>query len=256
MDSVAIAEWIVSRLTTTSRAVSIVGDLAELKPEKGSCWFWLSLAGVVLSLGWRRPLAFLAAFYVGNWAFYCFQIANVGIHTRHRPPDYPWMPVFCALWLVAAVLYAVLFYTAIRFGPRDRLTRFAGCFGLLVAGVIYFWWLPAILASLVLTAALAVSTSMITSQRRWTALALLTTVAVGCASQMLGLYLAALYQNLLSRGRPMGSNDLITHPSLNWVTFSLMLLAMWVTTTACARIHAWLLREKSSGPEMQRESPV
>jgi hypothetical protein len=96
MHSASIAEWIVARFTSEKRAASIVGDLLELKPQKGPLWFWISLARVIVALGWRRPLASIAAFYAASWAFGGFQMAIWGIHAQHRPPD-PWIGVFGVL---------------------------------------------------------------------------------------------------------------------------------------------------------------
>src|SRR3981081_2060490 len=76
MHSSSIAEWIVARFTDKQRAVSMVADLVELEPQKGPLWFWLSLIRVVISLAWRRSLAFIVAPYAGcgcweNWLQHC-----------------------------------------------------------------------------------------------------------------------------------------------------------------------------------------
>jgi hypothetical protein len=67
MHSSSIAEWIVARFTDKQRAASMVGDLVELEPQKGPPWFWFSLVRVVISLAWRRCLAFIVAPYAGLW---------------------------------------------------------------------------------------------------------------------------------------------------------------------------------------------
>lgn len=177
MHSAAFAEWIVARFTSQKRAASIMGDLLELKLQKGTLWFWVSLARVVLALAWRRPIAFIAAFYAGSWAFGGFQMAVFGMHTPHRPPEHPWIPVFAVLSAAGVFMVVVLVYAAIRYGLRDRVTELAFASVLLVTTVIYFWWQPAVLALCIAFSTCVVAASISSEERRRTALALLVPVA-------------------------------------------------------------------------------
>ncbi len=98
MRNVAIAQWIVSRFTSKKRAAAIVGDLLELATQKGRLWFWFSLAGVVVSLAWRRPLAFAAALCVYFAAF----SASFWVTYRHHRfaiPDQHWRTVWGVIFL-------------------------------------------------------------------------------------------------------------------------------------------------------------
>jgi len=59
MRNASCAEWILCRVATPDKAASIVGDLLEA--DKGPLWFWTAVAGTVLRLAWRRPMAVLVA---------------------------------------------------------------------------------------------------------------------------------------------------------------------------------------------------
>jgi hypothetical protein len=86
MHSSSIAEWIVAHFTDKQRAASIVGDLLELEPHKGPLWFWLSLVRVVISLAWRKSLAFIVAPYAGLWILGKLTAALQDAYMRHAPP--------------------------------------------------------------------------------------------------------------------------------------------------------------------------
>ena len=255
MHSASIAEWIVGRFTSEKRAAAIVGDLLELKPQKGIFWFWLSLARVVLAHAWRRPLAFLAAFYAGAWALGAFQMAIFGIHAQHRPPEHPWIPVFIVLSAADTFLLLLLVYAAIRYGFRDRVTQFALALTGLATAIIYYWWLPAILIACIALSICVVVASILSSERRRAALVVLVVVVVGFGGGLLAIYLAGQYQHFVYPGL-MGSREMREHPSVLWVGFCMLLTAAWMMTTACSRMHDRLMRKQSSDFENQRMSFV
>jgi hypothetical protein len=196
MPSASIAEWIVARFTSEKRATSIVGDLLELKPEKGPLWFWLAASGVVLALVWRRPLAFIAAFYAGAWAIGGFQMTTVGIHAQHRPPECSWMPVFMVLSAAATILLFLLVYAAIRYGFRDQVTQLALALTGLATTVIYYRWQPAVLVACIVLSISSVVASILSGERRRAALVLLV-VVVGFGGGLLAMYLASQYQHFV-----------------------------------------------------------
>ena len=51
-----VVERLFSLFTSSDRAEAIAGDLAEERDRRGSAWFWLHAAGVMLAL-WRRAAA-------------------------------------------------------------------------------------------------------------------------------------------------------------------------------------------------------
>jgi hypothetical protein len=241
--SALVAEWLLSRFTSSKRAASVVGDLVELKLQKGSVWFWLSIARVLVSLSWRRVAALIAAFYVGAWAYRPFEMAIIGINTRHRPPSEMWVDFFLALSALGALLLMAFTYAAIRYGLRDRVTQLAMIWAGLVAATIVCWWQPAVLVVCIgLSVCMAVHSSVRIEDRKAT-LVLIVTVVAGFASYLLALYVASRYQHFVFP-RPMGSKEVQEHPSIVWVAFCVLLMAAWNTTTACSRMHDWISRNR------------
>jgi len=135
----SIAEWILRQVTSRQRACAIVGDLLEGEHQKGRLWFWLSVGRIAISLFWRRPVAFISALYVGSWTLFAFDMATHGIHTRHRPPDYPWGTVFEFIGYFTSGLCAIALYAAIRYGIWQRSTQMVLIWAGLGAAVIYLW---------------------------------------------------------------------------------------------------------------------
>jgi hypothetical protein len=253
MRSASIPEWIVGRFTSGKRAACIVGDLLELESQNGALWFWLSLAQVVLALAWRRPLAFVAAFYAGAWAIGGFQMAIAGVHAQHRPPEYPWMPVFMMLCATATILLFLLVYAAIRYGFRDRVTQLALAFTGLATAVIYFWWLRAILVACIALSIYVVAASILSGERRRAAMVLLVVLVVGFGGGLPAMYLATQYQHFVYPG-PMGDRELREHPSVLWMGFCMQLMWTWMMTAACSRMHYWRMGNQSLDSEIQRNS--
>jgi hypothetical protein len=252
MRSASLAEWIIGHYTSKSRAASIVGDLVEALPEKGILWFWLATAGVLVRMVWRRPLAFLAAFYIGNYAFGAFQMAVHGMLCRHCPP-LPWVPVFNILSGGGTMMWILLPYAAIRFGLRDRFTQMVLALTGSTTAIIYFWWLPTVLIPSIIVGILAASVALAISQFRQSALILLVAVAVGFAAAFLGLYLDSLYEHFVYPGQ-LGDAEFGAHPSLVWAGFLVWFSIVLSVTSTCSRMHSRL--EKSFVSGVDRDVPV
>jgi hypothetical protein len=244
MRTASTAEWILCRVTSKERAASMVGDLMEIQERKGVLWFWLSVASVALSLFWRRPIAFVAAFYTGMWTFGRLMMVIYGINAQHRPPEYPWMPVFDVLILAGSTLWAVSLYGAIRYGLQERSAQLVLAYAGLVTAVIYLWWLPAVLAACIAAALVIATASILKSKLRKESLVVLVAVSIGSAARFLAFILAALYQHFLYRG-PWGDREMQEHPSLEWVALCMMVLSFWVMTTAWSKMREWLMRSES-----------
>jgi len=255
MLTASTAEWILCRVTSHERAASIVGDLVEIEEQKGLLWFWLSVAGVVFSLVWRQPLAFVAAFYAGAWTFFGFQMAIMGINAQHRPPEYPWMPVFTVLIFAGSMLCAVSLYAAIRYGVQDKVTQIAFAWTSLVTSVIYLWWQPVVLGLCITAALLIVSVSIFNSKLRKEALVVLVSVVIGSVLRFFVGLLAGLYQHFLLRG-PWGTREMQEHPSLEWVVFCMLILTFWASTSAWSRMHNWLMRDQAIDTESEGKPAV
>jgi hypothetical protein len=143
MRNTAFAEGLLALFMDRARAASVVGDLAEAADEKGDTWFWRAYAGVLASFAWRPVGGFLLA-AAGCW--WSPRYFSVGVHGG---PDVILVGIgkgfFIGLVTSLGALSCVIFlFSVIRFGTRDRLTRFSLGFGV-VGGVMgWFWWVPAV----------------------------------------------------------------------------------------------------------------
>jgi hypothetical protein len=240
MRSEFVAEWILARFTTRSRAASIVGDLLENRSEKGNLWFWRSFAGIVLVVAWRRPLAFVAAFYLGLHSIRALSMPIYGVHAAHRPPE-AWIPVFAILAWIGTLLWMTVPYAVIRFGLGDSFAQIALVFCGLVTTIILYWWIPAVLATCLVLGFSLITASMFVAQPRRAFVALTVATAFGFAGGLLTLFLAGLYQKHLYPGPVAEINSRVLDCA--------PLLATWILTTGCSRAHHLFLRHDPGQPE-------
>ncbi len=273
-----IAEWMVRRCTTEKRAAAIVGDLLELKPQKGILWFWLSLARVLISLAWRRPLAFVAAFAFGGWACSGLQTTeSMGIRglLSHR---IPWMNL---LFVFVYILWFVWVYATIRYGLRDQVALLAlalagpitavTCFGRqpavlfvliyaairhalrgqkahhalaltltgIVTAVIYYGRQPVILVTCIVVSVGIVAASILSREGRGATLAVLAVEVVGFGGGLAAMYLASQYLNFVVP-MPREGFEIQAHASVRWMYLSMIFATAWLMATACSRTHDWM----------------
>jgi hypothetical protein len=243
MRTASIAEWILRRVTSKERAAAMVGDLVELQEKKGLLRFWLSISGVAISLFWRRPIAFVAAFYAWAWVSGWFQMAIHGMNALHRPPQL-WMPVFNALGLIGSALWAFSLFSAIRYGLQERSAQLSLAYAGLITAVIYLWWLPAVLVVCIVGALVLATASIIKSKLRKESLIFLASVFIYYASVYPTMFLVSVYQNYLHPG-PWSGQDMRAHPLLGWLYFVTIALSLWVATWAWSRMRGWLMRSQS-----------
>jgi hypothetical protein len=231
MQAASVVEAILCWVTTRDRATAIVGDLVEIREQKGTVWFWLSAAGVLLSLVWRWPIAFVASFYAGAWSFAAFLMATTGINAHHPQPDYPWGLVVEGLVFVGSCAVALSVFACIRYGLRDRATQMVLAWGTLATAVIYLWWVPAVLLACITGAVALGFYSICTRQGRRSSIVVWSAIVVGVCGFFWWAAIGTLYQNWLKPGL-WGSDDILQHPSLGWLIFSAMLLGqlakLWV----------------------------
>jgi hypothetical protein len=238
MRSASIAEWMIGRFTDRSRAAWIIGDLNEVQSEKGRLWFWLSVAGILIRLGWRPLTAFVAAFYAGNWALVAFQRAAFAVpfDSPHRAWGI-WETVLENLPFIGAVLWTGLLYAAIRYGIRDRLVHFVLAMTGLVSVITYYWWepfVPEVCVALIVAIAAA---CMLSGKGRRNALILVLFVSIGRVSTLFCGYL--VHQHLIFSG-PMGDVELRAHSSILWMIFCLYLLNAWILTAVFSWLRHWI----------------
>jgi hypothetical protein len=162
MQAASVVEGILCRVTTPDRATAMVGDLVEIREQRGAVWFWLSAAGVLLTLMWRWPLAFVVSFYAGARSAEAFMWATTGVNSAHRTIglDFPWGPVFEGICLVGSCSVALSVFAAIRYGVRERATQMVLAWATLAAAAIYLWWVPVVLVTCIAGAAALISYSV------------------------------------------------------------------------------------------------
>jgi hypothetical protein len=238
--STPIAEHVLRFFTTKEAASSVVGDLVEAAPQQGSAWLWLSILKIILWLSWRRLLAFVAAFFIGNWALGALQIPLFGANGHWPAHQIPllWKPFFAVLDGAVVVLCMVMSYAVVRYGVRDGMTQL----GLLWTGffnlILWEWWRPGALALSIILLALLIAASLCTRERREASCAVLTAVAVGLASWFGSMYLTSRWQHFIYPG-PWRAAEMRAHPSVGWVALLTYVAAVWVSTTTLSRLHRW-----------------
>jgi hypothetical protein len=135
MRKTSTAEWLLARFTNGDRAAAILGDLTELSATRGRLWFWTAYTRTLVTLGWRAPVALVAAYacFKSHWVGHAEQslahwLARWFPNADIRYFSYHWEePLVTMLQALVFLLPFVL----VRFGPRDRLTRLACAFFLL-----------------------------------------------------------------------------------------------------------------------------
>lgn len=235
MRNAILAEWLISRFTERSRAASIVGDLLEMTAKQDSHAFWLSVAGVVLSLTWRQLTAFAAALL----CLYLNETLGMALRSPlHGVPlhDFPnaWTPFFAFLSLVVGCLWMAAPYAAICYGLRDRFAQLAMALCTPLTLVFFFWFVPAVAFASAAVAVLALVVFVSSAQGRRALLALTIAVAIGDAGLRSTVYLA---ERLLELAPPSAPLTVAVWDSIPF--FSTLTL-----TIACAWTHYLLLNRK------------
>jgi hypothetical protein len=150
--SPAIAEWFLARITDSTRAAAILGDLTEMAATRGRRWFWITYVRTLVSLGWRTPLAVIAAIVSVKYLrrsvlrlvfrlLYAIHLNAISFndsrmwfqhhsHLAHLA-GFSWDVSLGTLF----TLWILLPYVAIRFGLRNRLTYLSGTLFLLAIPV-------------------------------------------------------------------------------------------------------------------------
>lgn len=119
MHRATLAELVLSRVTSRSRATAIVGDLLEVDGQRNSLRFWYSLAGVALSFIWLRLLVFVAALFGGQWLFGLLVTASDSTQARHLPPS-SLEPAFGFLIFFGSTSWTAVVYLMSHYSPKDR----------------------------------------------------------------------------------------------------------------------------------------
>jgi len=177
MRNLALAEWILASFGDRERATCIVGDLEETARSRGGFWFWRSVAGTALRLGWRSATVFVACMSV--------QVAIAGAVTgimsqrlAVRPATTTLPPLEATLTLSAMLLASMAVFALFRYGVRDPTARLAGGLALAAFAGGCLQGAPAMTQAAVLVILVAVLASAVSSQGRRALAATAATFAV------------------------------------------------------------------------------
>jgi hypothetical protein len=248
MRAVRLAEWILQLLEGRKKAATIVVDLIEEREQQTAIGFWISFIGVAVSLAWKRVLGLFIAFYAGAWAFTGFQAELFGINSLHHPPEI-WQSAIDQAIRVAAVLWIVSMYSAVRYGLRDRMAQLFLSLTAIMTLVVYYWWQPGILATAALLVILLLTISIRTPARRKTLFALPVIWAASFAGFSFIGYLNTLYFKIICSPGLVGSRELHAHASIAWVEFAGDFMLALIITYTCTRMHSWASTTDVADPE-------
>jgi len=244
MRSAIVAEWLIALFTNPDRAASVVGDLLELAPERRPLWFWSGVAGIVLSLTWRRLVGFALAYA-------CLSLLQWRITTTARSallqwhmmagsgaPPFPFHrdPLHAAVVAFAASACIAAAYAVICYGLHDEFARLALALSAPSLLLMFYWSKLAVVlsASSILLGVLIYF--VVSGRRRRAMLALAVALFAGFCGFRFILYLWPWYLQLVPLS-PLGY-------SLS--NASLPVLAVIVQVAACDWAR-WLVRDRSAG---------
>jgi len=248
MHEVAIAEWLLRRAMTKDRAASIVGDLVELRAQRGAGRFWLSVLGVFLSLTWRRPIAFWATmqgFVSFNW------FGSVIAGPLHHRASFVWIQWLLAIAFPCSALWMIGLYTSIRYGLRDKVAQLSLAYACLITIFIYSWWQPVVLTVVICMSVVVLLISVSHGEGRRAIMATIVAMVTVSASFVLLFHLLSCYENLL-HPQGWGSDEVAQHPSAMWLFRVGWLMIAFLTTKCTSLMHSWLERENQSESEAGR----
>lgn len=242
MRSAFVAEWMVGRWAGKKRAAAIVGDLVELKPQKGSLWFWLSVVGVMLSLSWRHYVAVMAALA----AAYAASVASNTVGSRVLPFASSYTHHSFSLELLLFVLVLghmlgcmALVYSAICYGFSDELTQLSSVLTVVTTAGCYCWGHPIVITLCVILSLCAIAACIVLAKWRRAALALFASMLTGfiCFSSS-GCVVFWYHSYAFHRG--MGPRELFwAHHSFLMVIYSINLIITCIAAMVFSRMHGW-----------------
>jgi hypothetical protein len=240
MPNAAAAEWLIARFTDRSRASSIVGDLLEVTPQQESPLFWLSVAGVVLSLTWRHLAGFAAALS----CMYLLDALTMppipNLFLAHRPPD-TWIPFLFLLAVIVEALWMAAPYALIRYGVRDRFTQLTLALCVPFTLILVFWFMPTMLFASFGIVAVILLAFMLFAQGRKAILTLTIATVFGYVGLQTTIYLSERYLELAA---PSVTRTVVVRGSLPfWVAL--------IFTMACSWAHHFLLQRDQNHPKIE-----
>jgi hypothetical protein len=231
------AEWIVGRFTSSAKAATLIGDLEELRPQKGSLWFWSSLDLFVAGLCWRRIVALIVVSYLAMRIFGGLTFIVARAISQHQPHQ-SWVSALLIFLEIDALLWITSIFAAIRYGIRDRGAQLAFLWAGLGTAVVVSWsHLPVFLFSIGLCAVLMVL-SIVNRENRRRICVLAVTVEIGFVSSLI----VTFFEVVLFRSSDFHGNISVQeHSKMFWLASLLPMVSAWVAVSVFSRMHRWAL---------------
>jgi hypothetical protein len=181
MDRANLAEWILRRLVSPTRATEIVGDLLETHPRASILHFWLSIFGMLIALTWRSALGVVVAAIASvllSWLPFAYVFTHLAprIETSFYREHATFYIFFGMLLWIAAI------FSLVRFGPRSQLAQLGLVAALLEVAATATYWMPHAIPIQVLAASLLVVAALFTAGGRKTLGTLVPALLVGEAT--------------------------------------------------------------------------
>jgi hypothetical protein len=197
MVSTPAAEWLIARFTNADAASSMMGDLLEEATERGAFWFWLSVAGIVLSFSWRPLVAFASGFACLSLLRRLPMPVYAPLHGTPSTlqPSESWWSFFAGLGGLAMLLWVVPPFLMVCYGFRDRFAQLALAVSVLITTADVCWRQPTVVVACIAVATAILVGSAVTVPRRGPLLALVVTAFVGYAGFQGANYLAWRFLN-------------------------------------------------------------
>jgi hypothetical protein len=250
MPKTSAPEWFLARVTPRDRAAAILGDLTEMSATRSRLWFWTAYIRTLISLGWRTPVAVLAAVVSVKYLrrvglprlLHAIHLGSIPFNASRlwaeRHPHLAHLAHFS--WDVSLsaelFLWIVFPYVAFRFGVRNRLTYLAGTLFVLALPVYTLrpqvYQLTGLACALVMVAALAS-----TLWRRQ-----MIFLAANYPVAMLVYY--ACYYTAMAHYPGMG------HDPFPFSLFGMRIddpVGIAVTVMICPLLYRWLLQPRPAG---------
>jgi hypothetical protein len=230
------AEWLLSRITGTTRAAAIYGDLLELAQTRGPLWFWTAYARTLLALTWRTPVALISAsvctYWLGPVVWHSMRmLARLNPHALTLASSPHSIFLHSIFGNTRVGLFFLLPFLIIRFGLRDRLTRLAGA--IFVLTLPYFSLVPVVV--LAVSPFMAIAALGALCFRRWRRPMTVLTLALVPQYVVVGAWMniphELLFFHLQGRTQMMAPR----------------LVAFAATAIACVYLHRRLLLTRLTG---------
>jgi len=246
MRSLSIAEWMLRRVKSKEQSAAMVGDLLEIRAERGDTWFWFTLCKLLARQVGPPVLGYFAALFVSNRLMYDDSLSPHTIYS-HNPPD-GWGVILMGLAPILILPWILATYLAIRFGLRDHMARTAFCWAVLSTIIVHLWWQPVVLETCVLIAVGGLLFMFALQAERRASFGILIAVAGSCVAGIVCTFLAYKYRTFVA-GPFFGIEEMHEHPSVHYVSTILYCLMVALIAKTASWVHRWQVQADGTGPD-------